>query len=313
MEITAIIPNYNHARFLGRRLDSIYNQTYPHLRVILLDDASTDNSRDILESYRHHPRTQAIIYNEVNSGSPFLQWKKGLDLVETEWVWIAESDDFCETNFLESLEPGLNTAECVLAYAQLKWVDEFGVFIKDASPPETAGWYEGKVFAKNYLLGCNRLQNAGMLVFRKSAALQAHPRWLHMMQAGDYWLWAEVAAQGRVYGSGKSICYFTKHEQSVSAKHLHTHRALFETSDTWWQMLSIGSISKNEFKKHIEAQLVGLIFQRKCISKEDFKENWLYWKKLIKKAGGHYNFLWIQLLVIKAKLSYWQRRLKNAF
>ena len=49
--VTVIIPNYNHARFLPDRLDSVLNQTYQNLQVILMDDCSTDDSRIILDRY----------------------------------------------------------------------------------------------------------------------------------------------------------------------------------------------------------------------------------------------------------------------
>jgi glycosyltransferase involved in cell wall biosynthesis len=46
--VSVIVPNYNHARFLRRRIDTILGQTFPDFELILLDDCSTDNSRDIL-------------------------------------------------------------------------------------------------------------------------------------------------------------------------------------------------------------------------------------------------------------------------
>lgn len=49
--VSVIVPNYNHASFLVERLESIYNQTYKNIEVILLDDCSTDNSREILSYY----------------------------------------------------------------------------------------------------------------------------------------------------------------------------------------------------------------------------------------------------------------------
>jgi len=311
MSVTAIIPNYNHARFLQRRLESIYNQTYPDLQVILLDDASTDNSREILEFYRHHPRTQTIVYNEVNSGSPFLQWKKGLDLVETEWVWIAESDDYCELDFLESLQPGLNKPACVLAYAQLNWVDEGGVFIKQASPSESAGWYNGKTFVQDHILGWNRLQNAGMLIFRKSVSLQANPQWMLMKQAGDYWLWAEIAAKGKVYGSGKPRCYITKHSASVSANQLYTQKAQDEIVDSWFRMLAIGSIHKKQLQTKIEDELVRLLCIRKSLTNSEFYTYWTPWKLIMEKLGGKPDGIWLKYRAGKSKLFHYLKDCKK--
>ena len=101
--VSVIVPNYNHARFLDERMESILGQTYQNFEVIILDDVSTDNSREVIEKYRNDPRVSQIVYNDENSGSPFKQWNKGFRLAEGELVWIAESDDSCERMMLERL------------------------------------------------------------------------------------------------------------------------------------------------------------------------------------------------------------------
>ena len=101
--VSIIVPNYNHARYLKERLDSIYNQTYRHFEVILLDDCSTDGSVEVLKEYaRKYPENTRLVANEHNSGKVFHQWNKGLELARGEFVWIAESDDFAEPDFLAS-------------------------------------------------------------------------------------------------------------------------------------------------------------------------------------------------------------------
>ena len=101
--VSVIVPNYNHAPYLRQRLDSIFNQTYKNFEVIILDDCSTDNSKEIIEEYRNRPQFSHVVYNEINSGSPFKQWAKGFELAQGEYIWIAESDDWAELNFLEEL------------------------------------------------------------------------------------------------------------------------------------------------------------------------------------------------------------------
>lgn len=99
-EISVIIPNYNHGPFLRERIESVLGQSYRDFELIIIDDASTDNSREIILSYGNHPKVSHIIYNESNSGSPFIQWKKGIERASGRWIWIAESDDFAAPEFL---------------------------------------------------------------------------------------------------------------------------------------------------------------------------------------------------------------------
>ena len=118
-KVSVIIPCYNHGHYLDEAVHSILNQTYQDFEVIILDDKSTDNSREIIEQYRNHPKVSHIIFNEENSGSTFKQWKKGIELAKGEWIWIAESDDWCKLNFLRELMTLLSQDNSVaIAYCQ---------------------------------------------------------------------------------------------------------------------------------------------------------------------------------------------------
>ncbi|AIG97130.1 Lipopolysaccharide biosynthesis protein [Archaeoglobus fulgidus DSM 8774] len=76
--ITVIVPNYNHEKFLDKRLESIFSQTFQDFEVILMDDASTDSSPEILREWANKRDDVTLILNETNSGSPFKQWVKAL-------------------------------------------------------------------------------------------------------------------------------------------------------------------------------------------------------------------------------------------
>ncbi len=114
---SVIIPNYNHAAFLNERIESILAQTLPPDEIIILDDCSTDHSREIIETYRGHKKISHIIYNDQNSGSPFKQWQKGIALAKADWIWIAESDDIADPAFLETASKAINdNANIVIFY-----------------------------------------------------------------------------------------------------------------------------------------------------------------------------------------------------
>lgn len=119
LKISVIVPNYNHASYLKQRIGSILNQTYQDFELIILDDCSTDNSKEIIEQYRDYPKVKQIVYNTENSGSTFKQWNKGIELSRGEFVWIAESDDFAEPNLLEKLMTGIESDNNIaIAYCQ---------------------------------------------------------------------------------------------------------------------------------------------------------------------------------------------------
>ena len=132
--ISIIVPCYNHAQYLRQRLDSIYQQTYQNFEVILLDDASTDNSLEILSEYaKKYSMKTRIFTNDINTGSPFPQWKKGFDLAKGELYWIAESDDYCELNFLEEMLKPFSDPAVTLTCSKISILYESTGMIENSS------------------------------------------------------------------------------------------------------------------------------------------------------------------------------------
>jgi len=175
--VSVIVPNYNHEKYLEQRLDTIFNQTYSNFEVILLDDCSTDESRSILLKYAKNIKVSHCIFNENNSGNTFIQWNKGISLAKGEYIWIAESDDFCSENFIEKvLYPLIHNQDVVLSYCQSNKVNENGELIgnwlqytsKFNTPLfENDFIIEGKDFIEKFLVFRNVIPNASAVIFRK--------------------------------------------------------------------------------------------------------------------------------------------------
>lgn len=123
--VSVIVPVYNHGRFLAQRIESILAQSFRDFEVIILDDASTDDSFEVARRYEGHPQIR-IVRNKENSGSAFRQWKKGLELARGKIIWIAEGDDTSEQDFLRQLLPFFRDPEVALAYCDSKVIDDTG-------------------------------------------------------------------------------------------------------------------------------------------------------------------------------------------
>ena len=96
-QVSVIIPNFNHAAYLDQRINSVLNQTYQDFEVILLDDCSTDNSKEVLLKYSDNMKVAHVIFNDKNCGSTFNQWKKGLHLAKGKYIWRCF---FCVCSFI---------------------------------------------------------------------------------------------------------------------------------------------------------------------------------------------------------------------
>lgn len=226
--VSIIVPNYNHALFLKKRLDSIFNQTFQDFEVILLDDASTDASKDILSTYKNHPKVSHLIFNAINSGSPFKQWEKGIKLAKGDFIWIAESDDYCELNFLEAM---LNKcdANVGICYAQSIDVDENNTplmhrldYTRKFEPNiwEESFSRSGKMFVQNYLLVKNVIPNASAVVFNKHLVTpELFKKTLtEMKMCGDWFFWMRLLPKTSIAFVSKELNYFRNHAK-VSRLH----------------------------------------------------------------------------------------------
>lgn len=215
--VSVIIPNYNHALYIEQRIDSVLNQTYKNFELILLDDCSTDDSRDVLEQYRHHVKVNHVVFNNENSGSTFHQWNKGIGLAKGEYIWIAESDDWCEPSLLQTLMDGLTAnPTCTVGYCQSFYVRNGNEVFYHTTTPQLAECMNGVAYVNKYLIYHSTIYNASMVVFRKSA-YQAIPKdYMNFRFCGDWVFWSEMVSQGDVFISGKLLNYFRSHNTDVS-------------------------------------------------------------------------------------------------
>ena len=226
-QVSVIVPNYNHAPYLKQRIDSILNQTFRDFELILLDDCSTDNSREIIEQYRTNPNVTHIIYNTENSGSTFHQWNKGINSAKGEYIWIAESDDWADSNFLKELISKMELhRQAGIAFCYSYRIDEKGNILPPDpntffDPPGNNSeyqYYSGISFLKNRLLTGNAIYNAGMAVFKKELFLKIDfAQCMAMKYCGDWLFWSLLCEKTDVMEVNQKYNYFRTHHQNVSS------------------------------------------------------------------------------------------------
>lgn len=218
--ISVIIPNYNHAPYLKKRIDSVLDQTFQDFEIIILDDYSTDNSKEIIETYRSNEKISHIIFNDVNSGSTFKQWKKGVELAKGEYIWIAESDDWAESTFLEKLMRVCINEHSFLAFTQSYIISENNDIIREyASILEYQSQDSSSFLTQNLLYG-NRLYNASMILFKKDLVRSDIWNKVEKLRyCGDWLFWAELmkSIDGNVSEVKEPLNYFRCHSLNVSS------------------------------------------------------------------------------------------------
>lgn len=248
--ISVIIPNYNHSRYLDQRLDSILKQTYQNFEIIILDDCSTDNSCEVIEKYRNNPKVSSIVYNESNSGSTFKQWDKGFALAKGDYIWIAESDDFCDYRFLEiSVKQMISNPANVLVYCSSQFVDSDGLVINPILPDRKKA-INIKNFIRDYMCFTNSISNAGSAIFKKDILFKITEEYKEYKAAGDKMFWIQIAEHGKVVYIDSPLNYFRQHLIKVSPGKMRNGTTLREEFQIYKYLCKAGHI-KGFIKKFL--------------------------------------------------------------
>lgn len=230
--VSIAVPNYNYARYLPSRLDSIFAQTYPILETLVLDDGSTDDSIAVLDEYRARTKRRfELIGNDVNSGSAYKQWEKACSLARGEFVWIAEADDIAEAEFLQECMLLMRRSRCAFVFCDSAQIDQDGGSLADSY-----GYYydtvepgclrrsfvmPGTDFARRYLSIRNLILNASGVLWRRealAAALEATaPRRRGMSVACDWMMYLSAASRpGSIGYVARPLNVHRRHRSSAT-------------------------------------------------------------------------------------------------
>jgi glycosyltransferase involved in cell wall biosynthesis len=222
-KVSVITPNYNHAQYLPRRLESVLNQTFQDFELIILDNASTDNSREVIQAYTSDPRVTTI-YNSKNNGSAFRQWNLGLSHSQGEYIWFAESDDFADRSFLETLVDRLDRHPNVgLAFCQSWGIDEerkslfdyLGFRYHNLSSHWNQDYINtGDDECTNYLFWHNMIPNASAVLLRRSSIDRVGGAPTDMFVCGDWMTYINILSFSDIAFVSAHLNYFRHHQRT---------------------------------------------------------------------------------------------------
>lgn len=222
MSVSVIVPNFNHARFLVARIESILNQTFRDFELILLDDASTDGSAEILGMYSSHPSVAHTVINSVNTGNPFVQWSKGIALAKYDLIWIAESDDLADPDFLSRLIAEFLLDEKIgLAFSRSIKVDDRGKVLEDRHLELVDKLVRSPITNSNIFdlfFELNIIPNASSAIFKKSILTRSKWDPQKFRYVGDWFAWIEIASYSRLAYVSDTLNYFRTHHQTTRTK-----------------------------------------------------------------------------------------------
>lgn len=233
-KVSVVVPNYNYGKYIKKRIRSILKQTYPIYELIVLDDASTDGSAEMLKSVvldlklKNPEMRVRFVGSKDNSGKAMAQWKKGFELAEGDFVWIAEADDLCSRRFLEEVIKGFDNPEVVLSYAESMIINGAGVVIAPnfrwSRDKEKTGHYkksyikDGRQEIEEIMAIRCTIPNVSGVVFRKSAIKPKDlEKAIEFSQVGDWYFYVKTLEGGKISYNRKALNRFRVHKGSKTA------------------------------------------------------------------------------------------------
>ncbi|MFT3811483.1 MAG: glycosyltransferase [Micropepsaceae bacterium] len=220
--VTAIVPSYNHGRYIEARIRSVLDQSYPNIDLIVIDDKSPDDSHDVISRLRDQYGF-AYIRRETNSGTPFSSWEYAARNANGDFLWICESDDVAEPDFAATAVDKLcQDRGAALFYCNSHVIDADGAVIGSTASYFRDIWQDARWEASFTAEGLKELadyQVRGMVVPNMSSAMirtsafraSFKPDLLKFSLTGDWLFIGRVLTKGRAIFDVHLLNRFRQH------------------------------------------------------------------------------------------------------
>lgn len=249
--VTVITPAYNSAKFLKETIESVLNQEYSTLDYIVINDGSTDETKELLTEYEK----ELLVINQGNQGE---QWtvNRGLRLVDGKYFMIVNADDPLYPNAIDNMVKCMELNPQVLcAYPDWDVIDDQGKVTRHVKTREyNFPWmvaHQSCIPSVGSIFRSSVLQWVG---YRNESY-----RWL-----GDYEYWLRIGLAGQMMRVPKTLAKWRNHSgQASKAKsdlraqeHIRVYEEFFEkglprnvrsveaTAKAWSYLISVGLTDK---------------------------------------------------------------------
>lgn len=256
-KVTVITTVFNSEKYLKKAIESILTQSFEDFEYILVDDHSSDNSVDIIHSYKD--KRIKLIRNNSNQGT-YAASNKAIELAKGQYIARLDSDDIAREDRFEKqtklLDEKLNIA-VVGSYVQL--IDDKDALIGERKFPQTNNEILGQIFLVNPIT-----HSASMV--RKEYLNKVGGYNSQFSKSQDYNLWLNIARiGGKFYNIPEYLVQYRIHDQSIGGRSYQEQQNIINNQladiiyDIFHIRLSVSSIERMRNLLRGKREVLGVV------------------------------------------------------
>lgn len=203
--ISIAVCTYNGDKYLRQQLDSIVNQTYPNLEIIIVDDVSSDKTMEILQEYDCMYTMLRVIRNELNLGYA-KNFEKAIGLCNGEYIALSDQDDIWAHNKIQLLKD--NIEDKVMIYHDSEFIDQTGQSM-NKYVSNVFNMYEGNSSLPFLFDNC---VSGHAVMFKKSLCKNIFPFPEKLYH--DWWMAFIAAENGGIKYYDRALVHYRQHANS---------------------------------------------------------------------------------------------------
>ncbi len=205
--ISMVLPVYNGSRHLAASIESCLRQTYPNWELVIVDDASTDGTPDIIDAYCRQDGRVRSVRNPVNVKLP-VSLNRGFDRARGSlFSWTSDDNEYLPEALAEMARGLVRRPRIDMVYADMMLMGENGQDLRRSRRPRPARLG----FRGNVVGGC--------FLYRREIAEKIGPYPADLFLVEDYYYWLRLADLGRLFHIPRILYRYRVHAQSLSGRH----------------------------------------------------------------------------------------------
>ena len=278
IKVSVIIPVYNVEKYLRQCLDSVVNQTFKDIEIIIVNDCSPDNSLQIIKEYQQKDDRIVLVNLKQNLGLGFAR-NEGLKIAKGKYITFVDSDDWVTKSFIEVLYNNILKSNCDFVSINCFLYDDVLQTIKKEKEKETDSKHINQIITdleiKKEILALSTVWSVWSKIFRKDFLIENNMNFQkYIMEDIRFMFEAYIHSNSFMFISNQEYFYRKSRKDSISSNinsRIYKFLEMFDDLKKFLIDKNFYNIYKNSFLTLV-AKSVAFEFEENSLSLKESKQ-----------------------------------------